>query len=72
MDLELTYDVVDLEQLPSTDMRRGFGSPTILFNGRDLFGTGSPGPTMSCRLYKEGTPTPTLIAEHLHDRLPKK
>lgn len=34
---EATVQVVDLDDLPSTDSRRGYGTPTILVAGRDLF-----------------------------------
>jgi hypothetical protein len=33
-----SYTVVDLSTLPPDDARRGYGTPTILVNGADLFG----------------------------------
>ena len=32
------YALVYVEDLPATDLRRGYGTPTILVNGRDMFG----------------------------------
>lgn len=42
--LGLTVDVemVDLDALPSGDERRGYGTPTILVTGRDLFDMPAP------------------------------
>lgn len=34
---EEPVEVVDLDDLPSGDARRGYGTPTILVAGRDLF-----------------------------------
>ena len=34
----VTYQVIDVDSLPSSDPRRGYGTPTILVNDRDLFG----------------------------------
>ena len=56
---------VDLTQLDDSDIRRGYGSPTILVDGQDLFDMPVPkSPTMSCRIYAGGLPdTNTLIAK---------
>jgi hypothetical protein len=47
------------------DRRAGFGSPTILVNGKDIFG--SPFPESydpSCRFYRGGVPgTKEIVAE---------
>jgi hypothetical protein len=32
------YAIVDVAALPPTDPRRGYPRPTVLWNGRDLFG----------------------------------
>ncbi len=37
-----TYGVIDLDGLPPSDPRRGYGSPTILHGGKDLFGLPEP------------------------------
>jgi hypothetical protein len=60
-----SFTAIDLTKLPETDIRRGYGSPTILVNGRDLFDMPQPAtPTMSCRIYPGGVPdTDTLIAK---------
>ena len=34
--------LVDQDSLQSDDSRRGYGTPTVLVNGRDLFGLGEP------------------------------
>jgi len=60
-----SFKAVDLAQLPESDIRRGYGSPTILVNGHDLFDMPQPAtPTMSCRIYPGGVPdSDTLIAK---------
>ena len=46
---QLTWDVVpvmvDLDQLKKDDPLTGYGSPTILVGGLDLFGMPRPGPS---------------------------
>lgn len=37
-----TYEVVDVEAVPATDVRAGYGTPTVLLAGRDLFGMPEP------------------------------
>ena len=32
------YVMVNMDLLPDVDPRRGYGSPTVLIDGRDLFG----------------------------------
>ncbi len=60
-----SFAAIDLTKLDETDIRRGYGSPTILINGRDLFDMPEPtSPNMSCRIYPGGLPdTNTLIAK---------
>lgn len=38
----LAYTVIDTGTLPATDPRCGYGTPTILIEGRDLFGRAEP------------------------------
>ena len=38
------YAVVDLDALPSTDVRRAYPAPTVLVDGVDLFGMEEPKP----------------------------
>ena len=60
---------VDLEQLPREDLRRGWGSPTVLVDDRDLFGAPPPAsPTMSCRHYSDGVPDTEAIVRAVRDR----
>ena len=48
---------VDLTKLNSNDPRLGWGAPTILVDGVDLFGTKpSDGGSVSCRNWNEGLP----------------
>lgn len=48
---------VDLTKLDSTDPRLGWGAPTILVDGADLFGSKpSEGGSVSCRNWNEGLP----------------
>lgn len=44
------FDVVDLDTLPVSDVRRGYPTPTVLYAGRDVFGMAVPKPPL---------PTPT-------------
>lgn len=58
--LGLRADVayVDQMSLPDGDVRRGWPAPTILVDGRDLFGMEAPkSGAMSCRMYAAGAPT---------------
>jgi hypothetical protein len=41
------YKYIDLASLPAGDYRRGYGTPTILINGEDLFGMPKPMPITS-------------------------
>jgi hypothetical protein len=62
-----TFKTVDLRTLPKADSRLKFGAPTILRDGKDLFGLqGSlnPGP-LSCRVYPGGVPSAKVIASRL-------
>lgn len=41
------YKYIDLASLPAEDYRRGYGTPTVLINGEDLFGMPKPMPIAS-------------------------
>ncbi|MBL9030236.1 MAG: hypothetical protein JNM80_00835 [Phycisphaerae bacterium] len=57
---------VNQETLGAGDLRRGWPAPTLLVNGRDLFGMPEPAaPSMGCRVYEGGVPSPERIAERL-------
>lgn len=45
--LEKKYKYIDLGSLPTKDYRRGYGTPTVLINGEDLFGMPKPMPIAS-------------------------
>lgn len=61
-----TFTDTDQEKLPEGDLRRGWPTPTILVNGRDLFGMPAPAaPSMGCRMYAGGLPGARDIAEKL-------
>lgn len=36
------YQVVDLDKLSASDRRTGYGTPTVLYKNRDLFGKSEP------------------------------
>lgn len=36
------YGLIDADTLPSSDPRGGYGTPTVLYAGRDLFGMPEP------------------------------
>ena len=49
---------VDLTGLANSDARLGWGAPTILVNGRDLFGVPSAqNGSVSCRNWSSGLPS---------------
>jgi hypothetical protein len=57
---------VDQEHLPPSDLRRGYPAPTVLIDGRDLFGFPPPtAPTLGCRIYPGGIPTVAEFRERL-------
>lgn len=61
-----TFTDTDQERLPESDLRRGWPTPTVLVNGRDLFGMPPPdGPSMGCRMYAGGVPSAADIADKL-------
>lgn len=63
---DLTFRDIDQENLPESDMRRGWPTPTVLVNGRDLFDLAPPSSsTMSCRVYPSGVPSAERIVERL-------
>ncbi len=37
-----TFRVIDIGALPESDVRGGYGTPTILYDGEDLFGLPQP------------------------------
>ena len=40
----LTYTVVGLDALPTTDARKAYPTPSVLYGGVDLFGMAEPKP----------------------------
>jgi hypothetical protein len=63
---------IDLDQLfRAKDLRSGFGSPTILVNGLDLFGRESPlvAEDPACRLYRPALPSTTEVIERMLQRI---
>jgi hypothetical protein len=40
--LALGYEVVDQDTLPEADVRRGYPTPTLLYQDRDVFGMAVP------------------------------
>ena len=40
--LPTDYEFIDADTLPTTDGRAGYGTPTVLYQGRDLFGLDEP------------------------------
>lgn len=64
-----TFVEADQQALAAGDLRRGYPTPTILLNGRDLFGPPEPTtPTMSCREYAGGVPSTKDIAARVTTR----
>lgn len=44
LDFETSLKTVDIGTIPADDFRTGYGTPTILAAGEDLFGSPSPQP----------------------------
>jgi len=68
--LTLTPFPLDLEQLfQAKDPRSGFGSPTILVDGVDLFGAQTPLAVgdPACRIYRPALPSTADVIEKLRD-----
>lgn len=42
LDVGMEYRVIDVSTLPADDNRTGYGTPTVLYAGRDLFGMPQP------------------------------
>jgi hypothetical protein len=40
--IDAPVSVIDVSALPPNDIRTGYGTPTILIDGRDLFGHPEP------------------------------
>ena len=58
---------IDTSRADAPAWAKGWGSPTILIDGRDLGGEGPAGGEASCRLYKDGAPTVDEIRRRLRD-----
>jgi hypothetical protein len=60
------FQDVDQDRLPEGDPLRRFPTPTILVNGRDLYGLQpSEHDALGCRIYRHGFPTSAEIARLL-------
>ena len=61
-----TFTDINQETLPERDLRRGYPTPTVLVNGRDLFGMAAPTAAgMGCRVYPGGVPDASTLAAKL-------
>ena len=61
---------IDLHMLrQANDLRSGFGSPTILLGGLDLFNMATPSHAQdpACRLYRPSRPTTAELIEKLRE-----
>ncbi|MDP7006010.1 MAG: hypothetical protein QF718_07360 [Phycisphaerales bacterium] len=58
---------VDLMSLSSNDTRLGWGAPTILIDGKDLFGLEPSGGNVSCRNWSSGLPSIEEIQEAVEE-----
>jgi len=68
----VTPFAIDLDHLSqANDRRSGFGSPTILVDGLDLFGMESPSVAAdpACRLYRPALPSSADVIERLRERM---
>lgn len=61
-----TFADTNQDKLPESDIRRGYPTPTVLVNDRDLFGLPVPtAPRMGCRMCPGGVPDSGEIAERV-------
>jgi hypothetical protein len=44
--LAASYELVDQDTLPESDVRRGYPTPTLLYADRDIFGMSVPKPPL--------------------------
>ncbi len=59
-----TFAETNQELLPEGDIRRGYATPTVLVDRRDLFGLPVPtGTSLGCRIYPGGVPGADAIAD---------
>jgi hypothetical protein len=68
--VEVTPIAIDIEHLfQAKDPRSGFGSPTILVDGVDLFGAQTPLAVgdPACRIYRPALPSTADVIEKLRD-----
>ena len=42
LSLPPNYEVIDSDRMNPSDRRRGYGTPTVLYKNRDLFGMAEP------------------------------
>lgn len=40
--LPTNYELIDADKLEPSDRRRGYGTPTVIYRSRDLFGMAEP------------------------------
>ena len=73
--LKREVTVIDIMKLPSGDRRRDYGAPTVLVDGKDLFGKQPPASRqggISCRIYPNGVPSAMEIQKRLQVRIFEK
>ena len=64
----IAYDLIDLDTLPPDDMRRGYPTPTLLYEDRDVFDLPRPAPPFpepTWRLYSGGVPSVAVLEKRL-------
>lgn len=67
-----TFKDTDQEKLPEGDIRRGYPTPTVLVNDRDLYGLPVPtAPSMGCRMYPGGVPDAEEMASRIEAATPR-
>jgi hypothetical protein len=42
LSLPIDYELIAADKLETSDRRRGYGTPTVLYKSRDLFGMAEP------------------------------
>ncbi len=62
--LDIQVEEIDVEDPAAPGWARGWGSPTILINGKDVAGQ-TRFDASACRIYASGVPSVAAIREHL-------
>lgn len=63
--VDATLEEIDMEDPAAPGWTRGWGSPTILIDGKDVAGQQRSNDASACRLYPGGAPSVTMVRDAL-------